>query len=132
MISGRQALAQIEQTIGANLERIVTDAGYKGHHAPKEKRFQVYVAGQKRGLSPAIKRAFRRRSAVEPVIGHLKNEHRMSRNHLSGSAGDAINAVLAAVGYNFRLLLRWLALLCVWILATLTAASARSLPPQYA
>src|SRR4028119_1569340 len=115
-------IPQIEQTIGAELERIVTDAGYRGHHAPKEKRFQVYVAGQKRGLSPAIKRAFRRRSAVEPVIGHLKNEHRMSRNHLSGSAGDAINAVLAAVGYNFRLLLRWLALLCAWILAAIKAA----------
>jgi IS5 family transposase len=125
-------IPDLERTIGAELERIVTDAGYRGHHAPKEKRFQVYVAGQKRGLSPAIKRAFRRRSAVEPVIGHLKNEHRMGRNHLIGSAGDAINAVLAAVGYNFRLLLRWLALSCAWILATLTAASARSLPPQRA
>jgi IS5 family transposase len=114
----------IEAAVGADLERIVTDAGYRGHHAPQEKRFQVYVAGQKRGLSPGIKRAFRRRSAVEPVIGHLKNEHRMSRNHLAHSAGDAINAVLAAVGYNFRLLLRWLALLCAWILAALIAASA--------
>jgi IS5 family transposase len=64
-------IPQIERTIGAELERIVTDAGYRGQHAPKEKPFQVYVAGQKRGLSPAIKRAFRRRSAVEPVIGHL-------------------------------------------------------------
>ncbi len=81
-------------------------------------------------MSPAIKRAFRRRSAVEPVIGHLKNEHRMGRNHLIGSAGDAINAVLAAVGYNFRLLLKWLMLLCAWILAVLTAALNRSLPPQ--
>ena len=68
----------------------------------------MYVAGQKRGLSDAIKRAFRRRSAVEPVIGHLKSDHRMDRNHLAHSAGDAINAVLAAVGYNFRLLIRWL------------------------
>ncbi len=49
---------------------------------------------------------------MEPVIGHLKNEHRMGRNHLIGSAGDAINAVLAAVGYNFRRLLKWLELLC--------------------
>jgi len=125
-------IPQIEQTIGANLERIVTDAGYKGHHAPKEKRFQVYVAGQKRGLSPAIKRAFRRRSAVEPVIGHLKNEHRMGRNHLAHSAGDAINAVLAAVGYNFRLLLKWLALLCALIRVMLASASRRSLPIQTA
>jgi IS5 family transposase len=120
----------LEQTIGANLERIVTDAGYKGHHAPKEKRFQVYVAGQKRGLSPAIKRAFRRRSAVEPVIGHLKAEHRLGRNHLIGSAGDAINAVLAAVGYNFRLLLKWLALLWAFIRVLLGPALARSSQPQ--
>jgi len=125
-------IPNLERTIGAELERMVTDAGYRGHHAPKEKRFQVYVAGQKRGLSPAIKRAFRRRSAVEPVIGHLKNEHRMGRNHLIGSAGDAINAVLAAVGYNFRLLLRWLALLWAWIRAEIKAASACSLPPQHA
>jgi hypothetical protein len=65
-------IPDIEQTVGADLERIVTDAGYKGHNAPKDKRFQVYVAGQKRGLSPTIKRPFRRRAAVEPVIGHLK------------------------------------------------------------
>jgi IS5 family transposase len=115
-------IPDIERTIGAELGRIVTDAGYKGHHAPKEKRFRVYVAGQKRGLSAAIKRAFRRRSAVEPVIGHLKNEHRMSRNHLAGAAGDAINAVLAAAGYNFKLLLRWLALLCALIRTLLAPA----------
>jgi len=41
---------------------------------------------------------------VEPVIGHLKAEHRMGRNYLAHQMGDAINAILAAVGYNFRLL----------------------------
>ena len=116
-------LPDIENTIGAGLERIVTDAGYKGHNAPKHQRFKVYVAGQKRGLTTAIKRAFRRRSAVEPTIGHLKNEHRMGRNHLAGRAGDAANAVLAAAGYNFGLLLRWLALLLRIVLAVLAASS---------
>jgi transposase, IS5 family len=101
----------------------VTDAGYKGHNAPKDQRFKVYVAGQKRGLTAAIKRAFRRRSAVEPTIGHLKNEHRMGRNHLAGRVGDAVNAVLAAAGYNFHLLLRWLALVLQLILAALTRPS---------
>lgn len=52
----------------------------------------------------------RRRSAVEPVIGHLKSEHRMGRNYLWHRKGGAINAVLAAAG-NFRRLLRWLELL---------------------
>ena len=50
----------------------------------------------------------RRRAAVEPVIGHVKAEHRMGRNYLKGRDGDRINAVLAAAGYNFSLLLRWL------------------------
>ena len=45
---------------------------------------------------------------VEPVIGHIKAEHRLGRNYLKGRDGDRINAVLAAAGYNFSLLLRWL------------------------
>src|SRR6516225_8515047 len=49
----------------------------------------------------------RRRAAIEPVIGHLKEDHRMRRNYLTGRHGDRINAVLAAAGYNFSLLLRW-------------------------
>jgi len=123
-------IPQIETTVGTDLARIVTDAGYKGHHAPQESRFRVYVAGRKRGLSAAIKRAFRRRAAVEPVIGHLKSEHRMGRNHLAHGTGDAINAVLAAVGYNFRLLIRWLAVLCALTIAGLLTAESRSSQPQ--
>jgi IS5 family transposase len=72
---------------------------------------KVYVSGQKRGLTEAIKRDLRRRSAVEPVISHAKGEHRMGRNFLKGAHGDAANAVLAAAGYNFRRLLAWLAIL---------------------
>lgn len=41
-------------------------------------------------------------AAIEPVIGHLKDDHRMGRNYLAHSIGDATNAVLAAPGYNFR------------------------------
>ena len=47
----------------------------------------------------------RRRAAVLPVIGHLKNDHRMCRNYLKGRDGDRINAVLAVAGYNFSLAL---------------------------
>ncbi|MBO4227576.1 IS5/IS1182 family transposase, partial [Bradyrhizobium neotropicale] len=61
----------------------------------------------------------RRRSAVEPVIGHLKSEHRLGRNYLWHRHGNATNAVLAAVGYNFRRLIRWLGLLLCQILASL-------------
>lgn len=47
----------------------------------------------------------------ETHIGHLKAEHRMGRNYLRHRWGDAANAILAAVGYNFRCLIRWLRLL---------------------
>jgi transposase, IS5 family len=82
---------------------------------------RVYSAGQKRGVTEQIKREMKRRSAVEPVIGHLKDDHRMDRNFLARRQGDAANAVLAAVGYNFSRLLRWFASLLhawIWMLAT--------------
>jgi IS5 family transposase len=83
------------------------------------------VAGQKRRVTAAIKCDLRRRSAVEPCIGHLKSEHCMGRNHLAHVAGDAANAVLAAAGYNFRRLLAWLAILLrVWLAAVIAAANA--------
>ena len=62
-----------------------------------------------RRVTAAIRREMKRRAAIEPVIGHLKAEHRMDRNHLKGRHGDRINAVLAAAGFNFGLLVRWLA-----------------------
>ena len=111
----------IEATIGTEIERILADAGYKGHNAPSSHKFRVYTAGQKRRMTPSIKREMRRRAAVEPVIGHIKNEHRMDRNYLAHSSGDAINAILAAAGYNFRLLLNWLRLLLCLFRAALFA-----------
>lgn len=108
--------------------RIIADAGYRGHNAPAERRLRVYTAGQKRRMTPEIKRQMRRRSAIEPVIGHLKTDHRMDRNYLAHRAGDAANPVLAAAGYNFSLLLRWLRLLLFRILLTIAGA----LQPVYA
>jgi IS5 family transposase len=72
-------------------------------------------------MTPKIKRELRRRSAVEPVIGHLKAEHRMGRNFLWFRQGDANNAILAAAGYNFRRLICWLRLLLRQILSALLA-----------
>ena len=63
--------------------------------------------------------SLKRRAAVDPLIGHLKTEHRIGRNNLAHRAGETINAVLTAVGYNFRLLLNWLRLLLRAILVAL-------------
>jgi transposase, IS5 family len=123
-----EVLPGIEATTGAALSRILADAGYKGHNAPKEHKFKVYTQGQKRGVTPAIKRLMRRRAAIEPVIGHCKNDHRLGRNFLAHREGDAINAVLVAAGYNFRRLIQWLRLLFAMILK----ATGDSQKPRFA
>src|SRR6266496_354264 len=118
----------MEDMIGNTIERLLVDAGYRGHNAPTDYKFRVYTAGQKRRLTPQIKRELKRRAAIEPVIGHLKEDHRMGRNYLAHSSGDAINSVLAAAGYNFRRLLSWLRILLLRILIALGLAAQLKLP----
>ena len=109
-------IPDMEALIGNVIARLLTDKGYRGHNAPPDYKFRIFISGQKRGMTPTIKRELRRRAAVEPVIGHLKEEHRMGRNYLAHRHGDAANAVLAAAGYNFRRLIRWLRLLiCLFL-----------------
>jgi transposase, IS5 family len=111
----------MEALVGNTIARVLADKGYRGHNAPPNYKFRVFISGQKRGVTPRIKRELRRRSAVEPVIGHLKAEHRMGRNYLWFRRGDAANTVLAAASYNFRRLVRWLSLLLRQILSALLA-----------
>jgi hypothetical protein len=115
-----KVIPAITQQIGASLTRVIADAGYRGHNAPRTKGLRVYTSGQKRGVTDQIRRELRRRAAVEPVIGHLKEGDRMGGNYLAGRTGDAANTILAAAGYNFKILLAWLArLLCVVLAFTL-------------
>ena len=100
-------IADLEKLTGVETRRIHVDKGYRGHNHTE--KFRVWISGQVRRVTKPIRREMKRRAAVEPVIGHTKAEHRMGRNYLKGREGDRINAVLAAAGYNFGLLLRWLA-----------------------
>ena len=69
-------------------------------------------------MTPTIRRELRRRSAIEPVIGHMKTDGRLDRNFLAGPRGDATNALLCGAGYNLRLILNYLrSLLCALLLA---------------
>ncbi len=99
-------VADMEKLTGITAKRVHVDKGYRGHNHPN--KFKVWISGQVRRTTAALRREMKRRAAVEPVIGHIKAEHRMDRNYLRGRDGDRINAVLAAAGYNFSLLLRWL------------------------
>ncbi|HXR24123.1 MAG TPA: IS5 family transposase, partial [Candidatus Binataceae bacterium] len=100
-------VADLEKFTGIQTRRIHVDKGYRGHN--HQHKFRVWISGQVRRVTAAIRREMKRRAAVEPVIGHIKAEHRMDRNYLKGRDGDRSNAVLAAAGFNFGLLLRWLA-----------------------
>jgi IS5 family transposase len=100
-------ITELERLTGVETRRIHVDKGYRGHN--HKEKFRVWISGQVRRVTKPIRREMKRRAAVEPVIGHTKAEHRMGRNYLKGRDGDRINAVLAAAGYNFGLLLRWLA-----------------------
>ena len=118
-------IADPEQLTGVETRRIPVDKGYRGHN--HQHKFRVWISGQTRRVTAAIRREMKRRAAVEPVIGHLKAEHRMDRNYLKGAQGDRINAVLAGAGYNVSLLLRWLAELwraCIIALARQSPARA--------
>ena len=102
----KEVIKELTEWVGAPPERTYVDKGYVGHDAPNPR--SVFRSGQKRGVHGQIKRELKRRSAVEPVIGHLKEEHRLDRNYLKGREGDRINAVLAAAGYNFKRIAKWL------------------------
>jgi transposase, IS5 family len=99
------ALKQVERTTAVRPEEAFVDRGFKGAaHHPTD--VAVYVSGRKR-LTRTLKSMLRRRSAIEPVIGHLKQEHGLERNHLLGQEGDRINALLTGCGFNLRKLWRF-------------------------
>jgi IS5 family transposase len=80
--------------------------GYRGHSLARE-GLQVVLSHTRGILSPTIRREMRRRNAIEPVLGHRKTDGLLERNHLHGPDGDAVYAILCAVGHNCRLLLAW-------------------------
>jgi IS5 family transposase len=117
---GHTLSATVEQVTalsGVEPDRLYVDQGYRGHDYAKTDR--VFITRQRRGLTPTIRRELRRRSAIEPMIGHMKADGRLGRNHLLGASGDAINALLVAAGHNLRLILNRLRLFMAWFLAAL-------------
>ena len=118
--------------IGANLSRIVADPGYRGHNAPPDHKFKVYIFGSERPRHrETIKRELR--LLLGGRTGHRPCQDRAPHgpNYLAGTHGDAPNAVLAAAGYNFRRLLEWLAAFWrVFVMAILANAWDAQIPAQ--
>ena len=107
------AIEQVERITGREIKEAFVDRGYRGHDYTGDG--QVHITGQrgKGKAGPALRKRKKRRSAVEPKIGHMKSDNRMNRNYLKGVQGDRANAILAGIGANIRKLLAafWPALL---------------------
>ena len=110
-----------------SVKRAYVDKGYRGHGLSHP---SVYIAGTRGLTSPTLKRELRRRSAVEPIIGHMKADGKLERYWLQGAHGDATNTILVAAGNNIRLLLSWLRIFCAFIQAARLALSLSCTTPE--
>ena len=100
------ALAQVEKLTGITPGEAQVDLGYRGHGL-KNGETDIVLARQKRGVTPAKRKRQKRRNAIEPIIGHAKNDRKVGpRNWLQGKQGDKINAIAMAIGFNLRKILR--------------------------
>lgn len=117
------ALQQVETLTGRCPSLAVVDRGYRGHGVQGTR---VLISGTRRGLTPRLARLLRRRSAIEPEIGHMKTDGRLARCALKGTVGDALYAVLCGCGHNIRKILAHLGALLTALLARLSAAITRT------
>jgi len=98
-------LEQIQRITGYRPKVALVDRGYRGQKYVESTKIEIPGAGKKKQsyyLKQKARRKFRQRAGIEPVIGNLKKDHRMLRNYLKGTRGDAINTMMAAAGYNLR------------------------------
>ena len=95
-------LNQVSKLTGHMPEQCFVDKGYRGHGI---KHTEVYLSGQRRGVTKAIRKLLKRRSAIEPEIGHMKSDGLLNRCYLKGRVGDAMNVLLVAAGHNLRKIL---------------------------
>ena len=103
--------AQLEQTrilledTGRVPTQAVVDLGFRGVDEDNP-GVEIIHRGKYKSLTKQQRRWLKRRQAIEPAIGHCKQDNRMERCWLKGALGDALHAVLCAAGYNIRWLMR--------------------------
>jgi IS5 family transposase len=102
-------LAQVERITGYKPETGIVDRGYRGRK--QINGTQIICPGNpprnaNRYQRQKMRQRFRARAGIEPVIGHIKHDHRMLRNYLLNHIGDTMNSILAAAGFNLRKMLR--------------------------
>ena len=93
------------QDRGSKPATAFVDLGYRGVDA-ENPNVHIVHRGKAKRISEQERHQLRRRQAIEPIIGHLKADHRMDRCYLKGERGDRLHAVLCAAGFNIKWLLR--------------------------
>jgi IS5 family transposase len=112
-------LSQVESVVGKRPTMAICDRGYRGKRRIGDTRIEIPESGKGPKTEHEKRQArarFRRRAAIEPIIGHLKNDHRMLRNYLKGRIGDSVNLFMACAAFNFRKFIRLLYFLCLKLL----------------
>jgi IS5 family transposase len=115
-----EVLLQLKRLMNYEPAVALCDRGYKGKQKINDTQIlrpqsKANEATQK--VQELMRKRFRKRAGIEPVIGHLKSDHRLNRNHLKGFAGDQINVLMAAAAFNFK---KWMRLfLCTCYLCRL-------------
>ncbi len=99
-----ETICQAERLGGFTAKEVYVDKGYRGHDYKGDATVQVARRGTKK-LKYSLRKWLKRRSAIEPIIGHMKNDGRLGRNYLLGEEGDKMNAILCGAGFNMRKLL---------------------------
>ena len=115
-----EVLDQAEAITDTQAVRAIVDRGYRGRKFVDGTEILMprrAPRGQSRAKSAAMRKRFRRRAAIEPLLSHLKHDFRLLRCFLKGFQGDQLNLTLAAAAWNFRKWMRlfipfWLRVLC--------------------
>src|SRR5690606_13719682 len=115
-----EALEQAGILIDTPIHTAVVDRGYRGVEVPGTR---ILRSGQRRGVTKGLKAMIKRRSAIEPMIGHMKSDGKLAKNWLKGQLGDALHAILCGAGHNIRLLLRRLRLFYAYVLMLMISIS---------
>ena len=101
----KESIEQAERLTGWKIKEAYVDSGYRGHGYDGDTEIHIVNFRTMKRLTRTVKKWFKRRSAIEPVFGHVKSDNRMSKNYLKGIEGDRINAILSGCGFNMRKLL---------------------------
>ena len=99
----KEVLKNSKKLSGVDIVEAFVDKGYRGHSVED---IQIYISGKKRGITAWLYKKIKRRQAIEPQIGHMKNEGKLGRNFLKGRIGDVVNSTLCGVGHNLKLICR--------------------------